>query len=95
MKSKVHYLCGCALLTAAATFATPALAQASEEATSDRNAEIIVTARKKQESILKVPVIETVLGAADIERYQIRDLQDITTKVPGLMRGGAVLAIGE
>lgn len=74
----------------------PALAQASEdEGASGRNAEILVTARKRQESVLNVPVVESVLGEDAIERYQIRDLQDITTKIPGLMSGNAVLAIGE
>jgi iron complex outermembrane recepter protein len=89
------------LLLASAAFtlamtSQSALAQsAADGAASDRNADIIVTARKKQESILKVPVVENVLTEAVIERYQIRDLQDITTKIPGLVSGNAVLAIGE
>ena len=72
-----------------------AVAQSSEEGASNRNADIIVTARKKRESILKVPVVQSVLTDTVIERYQIRDLQDITTKIPGLVSGNAVLAIGE
>lgn len=95
MTFKAHYLCGCALLAAAVTIGSPAMAQSSDGASSDRNAEIIVTARKKQESILKVPVVENVLTEAAIERFQIRDIQDITTKIPGLVSGNAVLAIGE
>ena len=76
--------------------AQSALAQnAADGAAHDRNADIIVTARKRQESILKVPVVQNVLSEAVIERYQIRDLQDITTKIPGLVSGNAVLAIGE
>ena len=80
---------------ALASLSQPALAQTTEVGASNRNADIIVTARKKQESILKVPVVENVLTEAVIERYQIRDLQDITTKIPGLVSGNAVLAIGE
>ena len=80
---------------ALALSAQPAFAQNSEDGASDRNAEILVTARKRQESVLNVPVVESVLGEEQIERYQIRDLQDITTKIPGLMSGNAVLAIGE
>lgn len=74
--------------------AQPAFAQESEGA-SDRNAEIIVTARKRQESIIKVPVVQNVLTAQTLETYQINDLQDITSKIPGLVSGNAVLAIGE
>jgi len=72
--------------------AQPALAQASDD---DRNAEIIVTARKKQESILNVPVVENVITAEALETHQINNLQDITTRIPGLVSGNAVLAIGE
>lgn len=80
---------------ALATLSTPALAQSTEDGADNRGGDIIVTARKKQESILKVPVVQSVITEAELERFQIRDLQDITTKIPGLMSGGAVLAIGE
>ena len=79
---------------ALATLSQPALAQTTEDGASNRNADIIVTARKRR-SVLNVPVVESVLSEATIERYQIRDLQDITTKIPGLVSGNAVLAIGE
>ncbi len=57
--------------------------------------EIIVSARKQAESILKVPVVEHVITEEAIATYQINNLQDITTKIPGLVSGNAVLAIGE
>lgn len=57
--------------------------------------EIFITARKRQESVLKVPVVETVLSAATLERYQVSDLQGVITKVPGLSSGNAILSIGE
>ncbi|MCJ2177780.1 TonB-dependent receptor [Novosphingobium album (ex Hu et al. 2023)] len=56
--------------------------------------EIIVTARKRQESILKVPVVETVLDSSVLQQSQITDMQAVTTKVPGLFVGTSVLAIG-
>jgi len=56
--------------------------------------EIIVTARKRQESILKVPVVETVLTPEQLEAKQIVDIQSLTTNVPGLNIGQAVLSIG-
>lgn len=56
--------------------------------------EVTVTARKREESVLKVPVVETVISADKLEKFQITDLTDLSTKVTGLSMGGAVLAIG-
>jgi iron complex outermembrane receptor protein len=56
--------------------------------------EIIVTARKRQESILKVPVVENVITQESLEQHQITDLTDLSAKVPGLSMGDAVLSIG-
>ncbi|MCX7863923.1 MAG: TonB-dependent receptor, partial [Novosphingobium sp.] len=57
--------------------------------------EIMVYGRKKEESILKVPVVQNVLTEQALETYQVNSLQDITTRIPGLVSGNAVLAIGE
>lgn len=89
------------LLLASASFAMAlsgqtALAQDSGvEDGAGRNDEILVTARKQAESILEVPVVESVLTQEAIERYQINDIQDVVSKVPGLFSGNLVLAIGE
>jgi iron complex outermembrane receptor protein len=56
--------------------------------------EIVVTARKRQESILNVPVVETAIPRQQLERLQINDMQDIATLVPGLSFGQNVLSIG-
>jgi iron complex outermembrane receptor protein len=56
--------------------------------------EVIVTARKRQESVLKVPVVETVLTPQDLEKAQIVDIRGITTKVPGLLIGSSVGSVG-
>ncbi len=79
---------------ALAMTAQPALAQESDEG-ANRYSEIIVTARKKQESILKVPVVQNVITNESLENFQINNLEDITTKIPGLVTGNAVLAIGQ
>ncbi len=42
-----------------------------------------------------MPVVENVITEAAIERYAIDDIQDVVTKIPGLVSGNAVLAIGE
>jgi iron complex outermembrane receptor protein len=60
----------------------------------DELQEIIVTARKRAESILKVPVVETAITQQTLEQYQIMDLTDLAAKVPGLSMGDAVLSIG-
>jgi iron complex outermembrane receptor protein len=56
--------------------------------------EIIVTARKRQESLLKVPVIETAIPMAQLERLNTSDLKNIATLVPGLVVGNQLLSIG-
>ena len=72
---------------------TTASAQQSDE-TSRSNSEIVVTARKREESILKVPVVLTALGPEQIERAQIKDLTDVGKKVTGLQFGVASVESG-
>ncbi|MCX7863972.1 MAG: TonB-dependent receptor [Novosphingobium sp.] len=71
--------------SALALIATPALAD---------DTDIIVTARKQQESILKVPVVVAALGEMQIERAQIKDLTDVAKKVTGLQFGVASVESG-
>ena len=78
----------------AAFVSQPAFAQAEGEEANDRNGDIIVTARKQNESILKVPVVLTALGVEQIERAQIKDLTDIGKKVTGLQFGVASVESG-
>jgi iron complex outermembrane receptor protein len=76
-------------------FPAPAFAQQSPSAdTPSQIQEITVTARKRNESILNVPVIETALPQQQLERLQIKDMKDIATLVPGLAFGDNVLSIG-
>jgi iron complex outermembrane receptor protein len=56
--------------------------------------EIIVTARKRQESILNVPVIEQAIPQQRLQRFQTQDLKDVATLVPGVKLGDSVLSIG-
>ena len=56
--------------------------------------EVTVTARKRAESILKVPVVETVIGKAQIEQYGVNDIQSISNQVPGLVVGLGESAFG-
>jgi len=46
--------------------------------------EIIVTARKRQESILKAPVVMTAISASQIENMKITTMNDLAIITPGL-----------
>jgi iron complex outermembrane recepter protein len=87
------------LLGAAMPFAVilsaPAAAQetAADEAYVERG-DIIVTARRRQESILQVPVVETVISAETLSRNQVVDVRGLTQQVAGLAIGGNVLTVG-
>ncbi|MEQ8734271.1 MAG: TonB-dependent receptor [Rhodospirillaceae bacterium] len=53
--------------------------------------EIVVTARKRDESLLDVPVTVTALTALDIEVKDIDELNDIVDFSPGFFYGGATV----
>ncbi|PEQ13965.1 hypothetical protein B2G71_06625 [Novosphingobium sp. PC22D] len=84
---------GAALGALAST--TPAIAQAAgDEAAGAGREEIIVTARKREESILKVPVVANVLTQSALEQAQVVDLDDVTRLTPGFVLGQSVLENG-
>jgi iron complex outermembrane recepter protein len=69
----------------AAVATPPAVVAASVESTSaPALEEITVTARKKDERALNVPVSITVFSAADLEKLDINSFTDYATKVPNL-----------
>jgi iron complex outermembrane receptor protein len=74
--------------------APPAMAQQAAATQDGSVQEIIVTARKRQESILNVPVVETALPQQQLQRFQTQDLKGIAALVPGLAFGDSVLATG-
>lgn len=77
------------LLTAlAASMALPPLTASAQLE------EIIVTARKRDESALKIPVVASVLTHEQMERYSISDLHNVAERVPGLQMGSATMAFG-
>lgn len=77
----------CALLATVAGFASPAAVQAQTapddavEATGD---EIVVTARKREESLQDVPISVQAFSSAALERSGIKDFSEIAYRVPGL-----------
>ncbi|MDX2221198.1 MAG: TonB-dependent receptor [Rhodospirillaceae bacterium] len=69
-----------------AAFTTPASAQAEQRQQSAQAPsleEIVVTARKREESLLEIPVAITAFSAADIERADVFDIREITKFAPG------------
>jgi iron complex outermembrane recepter protein len=85
---------GLALLSPLMVQQQQARAQQQEAGQGQSLGEVIVTARKRQESILNVPVVETVLQPDQMQRFQTQDLKDIATMVPGLVVGDSVLSNG-
>jgi iron complex outermembrane receptor protein len=61
-----------------------ATAQTTASATSETLDTVIVTARKRSEDILKVPVSVTAFTSADIAKRGIESLQDVSNFTPGM-----------
>src|SRR5579883_2680857 len=49
--------------------------------------EIVVTARKREETLLEVPVVVTPISQTQLESRQTEDLKDVAKFVPGLVLG--------
>ena len=74
------------LASAAGLAITPSLSHAAEDtnvSSRDGIAEIVVTARKREESLQTVPVSVTALSADTQAKAGIKDFADIATYVPG------------
>lgn len=80
--------------TVAGSFLVPATPVIAQDADGLDRDTIIVTARKRQESILKVPVVANVLSNETLANAQIVDLKGVATKVPGLFISPGVNTIG-
>lgn len=70
-------------MTAPSAFAQARQVQA-EAPGADAIAEIVVTARKRDESVLDVPIAISVFSAAALEKANVKGLQDLQNTVPGL-----------
>ena len=76
-------LCGVSL----SAFTAPAFAQAAPEASAEASADIVVTARRRDESAQDVPLVVNAVNAEQIQKLNLRSFTDITTVVPGLALG--------
>src|SRR5438094_276085 len=99
-QSRLLGTAACALALAAATPAAaqqpaPAPAPAPTQATpTPVPGEIIVTARRREESILKVPVVVTAISEQKLQNLQTTQMTDLPKLVPGLILGNNILSIG-
>lgn len=83
-----------ALTCAASLLSGVGIENALAQAGDDTLGEIVVTARKRQESILKVPVVVTAVSEEQLDNFQLTQITDLPKLVPGLVLAGNLLSIG-
>ncbi|MFA7601950.1 MAG: TonB-dependent receptor [Novosphingobium sp.] len=95
MRYKAIFFSGCALLATVGTTA-PALAQDQDTQASEitHEGDIIVTARRRQETAQETPVALTVLNDALLDRYGVTGVSTIQSLTPGLYTGESSGAMG-
>jgi iron complex outermembrane receptor protein len=72
--------------------AAPACAQEAKDGAYVDNGDIVVTARKREESIMKVPVVANTLDAKQIEQFQTTDIRRVADQIPGFLVGAPASA---
>ena len=85
-------LCGGAIGVAIFTLGLPrangqdpsGLPKSATSTIASKPEEVIVTTRKRRESVLKVPTSISVLSKAELKRYNIKDFVDYASQVPSL-----------
>jgi iron complex outermembrane recepter protein len=85
------------LAPAAATFAqneSQQQTQAPQNQGSGQLEEIIVTAEKRSQGYLDVPITENVITASQLQTFQVQNLNDMASQVPGLKLSTATNSVG-
>lgn len=94
---RIRSLIRCSVIAVAAAACLAGEASAQEAPSAIRQTtgpDIIVTARKRQESVLNVPVVANVVTQEKIEKLQAVQLTDLPNLVPGLSFGRGSLTQG-
>lgn len=78
-------LASCALATTLGAFAVPSLAQTQEAANSTGVEDIIVSARRRAESIQDVPVAVTAISPRELANMAAPDIRDLVGRTPNLV----------
>ena len=73
-------LCAATSLVPVGAMSVPAAAQQI------RLEEIVVTARKRDESLMEVPLAITAFSAATLEKMNLTDMTDLATFTPGFQK---------
>lgn len=68
--------------------------QRTEQARPSQVEEIVVTARKREETYLEVPVVSTVVTQDVLQRTKTDDLYALATRVPNLVLGNSINSVG-
>jgi iron complex outermembrane receptor protein len=87
MTMPVRGICLAALATLMTGVSTAALAQAASADEPTTIEEVIITARKKAESLQDTPISVTAFTAQAIERAGIQDFGDVAQRTPGMQFG--------
>jgi len=91
-----NLLCGVALLVApSGAFAQAGSDSGAQLEESRDPGEIIVTARKRSETLMSVPVVATAISGETLQLMQTNDLKALATMVPGLNMGTSILSVGQ
>jgi iron complex outermembrane recepter protein len=97
LSGHTHLLAGLALVAAAQPAAVTWAADdganvASDAGNGNQLGEVVVTARRSAEPLMKVPVADSVVSADTLTRYNISDITGATAQIPGvrLERNGGV-----
>lgn len=84
MRAKLHFLSSCAVMLGAGLL-TPAHAQSDNTtATNTDGGDIIITARRREETIIEVPSSVAVVNSAAIDRLGITNFQDLALAIPNV-----------
>ena len=65
-------------------FATPAFAQTPADAPAAEDATIVVTARRREESLIDVPIAVSAISGAQLDRSGAIDITDVANSVPNV-----------
>jgi iron complex outermembrane receptor protein len=86
LRSARTLLASCALATTAGAFAVPALAQSDQQASTSTGVEdIIVSARRRAESIQDAPVAVTAISPRELTNLSAPDIRDLVGRTPNLV----------
>lgn len=91
----LHFACSVLAVALAAQGVVAHAQSGSDPAAgeSDSGAEIVVTAQKRTERLLEVPVSVNAVGSEQIDRQRIYSLGDLSRSVPSVSSGGAIRGI--